>query len=184
MDATGFLNLDDALLVIVDVQGKLARLMDESEAMIRQQQVLIAGCRLLDVPIVWAEQLPEKLGATVPELAEKLAGLDALSKSSFGCCGDDVLMSAIKASGRRQVALCGIEAHVCVWQTAAELIRLGYEVHLVCDAVSARSSFSRDIALRRMSQAGVRLSTVEMILFELMQNAEHPRFREVTALLK
>lgn len=184
MDATRHPTLDNTLLLIVDVQGKLARLMDGSEAMIRQQQILIDACRLLDVPIVWAEQLPDKLGPTVPELSDKLVGLSPRSKSSFGCCGDDALMAAIRDSGKPQVVLCGIEAHVCVWQTAAALIRADYEVHLACDAVSSRSSLNREIAFRRMAQAGVCLSNVEMILFELMQGAGHPRFREVTALLK
>ena len=176
--------LEDSLLLLVDVQGKLARLMHESEAMIRQQGILIEACRLLEVPIIWAEQLPDKLGPTVPELVEKLDGLSPLAKSSFGCCGDAQLMQAIRASGRRQVLLCGIEAHVCVWQTAAALKSEDYAVHLICDAVSSRSAFNRDIALRRMTAAGVSLSNVEMVLFELMQTAEHPRFREVTRLLK
>jgi len=175
---------EDSLLLVVDVQGKLARLMHDSEAMIRQQQILIEACRLLDVPIVWAEQLPDKLGPTVPELVDKLSGLKPLSKASFGCCGDAAIMQAIRTSQRRQILLCGIEAHVCVWQTAAALRRENFIVHLVCDAVSSRSAFNRDIAFRRMAAAGVVLSNVEMLLFELMQTAEHPRFREVTRLLK
>jgi nicotinamidase-related amidase len=120
----------------------------------------------------------------VPELAETLSGLSPLSKSSFGCCGDTGLMEAIRATGRRQVLLCGIEAHVCVWQTAAALRGADYAVHLICDAVSSRSSENREIAFRRMAQAGVCLSNVEMVLFELMGSAGHPRFREVTRLLK
>ncbi|MFW5815221.1 MAG: hydrolase [Wenzhouxiangella sp.] len=174
----------DSLLLVVDVQGKLARLMHESEAMIAQQQILIEACRLLELPVVWAEQLPDKLGPTVPELGDKLSGLEPLAKSSFGCCGDTGLLEAIRASRRRQVILCGIEAHVCVWQTAAALRREDYAVHLVCDAVSSRSSFNREIAFRRMAQAGVSLSNVEMVLFELMGSAGHPRFRDVTRLLK
>jgi isochorismate hydrolase len=184
MDATRHPSTEDALLLVVDVQGKLARLMHESETMIRQQQILIEACRMLEVPVVWAEQLPDKLGPTVPELTDKLAGLAALSKSSFGCCGDAGLMAAIRATGRRQVLLCGIEAHVCVWQTAAALRREDYAVHLVCDAVSSRSAFNCEIAFRRMAQAGVCLGTVEMVLFELMGSAGHPRFREVAHLLK
>lgn len=139
---------------------------------------------MLDLPIVWAEQLPDKLGATVAELTDKLSGLAPLSKSSFGCCGDMQLMAAIQATGRSQVLLTGIEAHVCVWQTAAALLRKGYGVHLVCDAVSSRSSFNREIAFRRMAQAGVSLSNVEMVLFELMGDATHPKFRDVARLLK
>ncbi len=136
------------------------------------------------MPIVWAEQLPEKLGPTVPELIEALDGLTPMTKSSFGCCGDAAMMSAIESSGRRQVLLCGIETHVCVWQTASELRARDFYVHLIADAVSSRSAFNRDIAWRRMEAIGVQLSTVEMVLFELMKDASHPRFRAISQLLK
>jgi nicotinamidase-related amidase len=174
----------DSVLVVVDVQGKLARLMHDSDAMIRAQQTLIRACRALEVPVVWAEQLPDKLGPTVDELAEPLEGLAPCAKSSFGCMGDPALRDVIAGSGRRQVLLCGIEAHVCVWQTAALLLEEGYGVHLVADATSSRSAFNRDIALRRMERAGACLSNVEMVLFEMMVDATHPKFREVTRLLK
>ena len=175
---------DNSILLVVDVQGRLARLMHESEAMIRAQRVLVEACRLLEMPVVWAEQLPDKLGATVDELQEPLAGLTPCAKSSFGCMGDETIRERIAASGRKQVLLCGIETHVCVWQTAAALLRDDYSVHLIADAVSSRSVFNRDIALRRMERAGVHLSNVEMVLFELMVDATHPKFRDVTKLLK
>ena len=183
-DRTERLRSNDSLLLLVDVQGKLARLMHESEAMIRQQAIMIEACRMLEVPVIWAEQLPDKLGPTVPELTEKLEGLEPHAKSSFGCCGDPELMQAIRATGRKQVMLIGIEAHVCVWQTAAALIEQDFQVHLICDGVSSRSVFNRDIAFQRMNAAGVCLSNVEMALFELMENATHPRFRDITRLLK
>jgi nicotinamidase-related amidase len=175
---------ENALLLVVDVQGKLARIMHESESMIRQQGILIEGCKLLDVPVVWAEQLPDKLGPTVPELANRLEGFSPCAKGSFGCWGEDGLRGAIRDSGRDRILLAGIEAHVCVWQTAAALRAENYEVHLIADAVSSRSVFNRDIAFRRMEAAGVHLSCVEMVLFELMKDAGHPRFRDVTRLLK
>lgn len=175
---------DDSILLVVDVQGKLARLMHESEAMIHAQSVLIQACRVLNVPTVWAEQLPDKLGATVDELQEPLAGLSPCAKSSFGCMGDDTIRRRIEATGRKQVLLCGIETHVCVWQTAAALLRDDYSVHLIADATSSRSEFNRDIGFRRMERAGVHLSCVEMVLFELMVDATHPKFRDVTKLLK
>lgn len=175
---------NDSVLVVVDVQGRLARLMHESDAMIRAQATLIRACRLLGIPVVWAEQLPEKLGSTVDELQEPLSGLEPCAKSSFGCMGDETLRERIEAGGRKQVLLCGIETHVCVWQTAAALLRDGYSVHLIADATSSRSAFNRDIAFRRMERAGVQLSNVEMVLFELMVDAGHEKFREVTKLLK
>ena len=175
---------DNSILLVVDVQGRLARLMHESEAMIRAQRVLLEACRLLEMPVVWAEQLPDKLGATVDELQEPLAGLTPCAKSSFGCMGDETIRERIVASGRKQVLLCGIETHVCVWQTAAALLRDDYSVHLIADATSSRTAFNRDIAFRRMERAGVHLSNVEMVLFELMVDATHPKFRDVTKLLK
>jgi len=173
-----------SVLVVVDIQGRLARLMHESEGMIEAQKTLIESCRVLGVPVVWSEQLPDKLGSTVDELQESLDGLAPCAKSSFGCMGDATLREQIESSGRSQVLLCGIETHVCVWQTAAALIRDGYSVHLIADATSSRSAFNRDIGFRRMERVGVHLSNVEMALFELMVDAGHEKFREVTKLLK
>jgi isochorismate hydrolase len=178
------LQLKNALLLIVDVQGKLARIVDQSEAVIKQIGIMIQACRILEVPIVWAEQLPEKLGTTVPELAEKLDGIQPAIKSAFGCCDDDVIDGLIRESRRSQIILCGIEAHVCVWQTAASLISQGYSVHLICDAISSRSPANREIAIQRIAAAGGLLSNAEMALFELMKDAKHPKFRDVSKLLR
>ncbi len=178
------LSLQQSFLLLVDVQGKLARIMHDSEAMITNQRILVEGCRMLDVPVLWAEQLPDKLGPTVPELAEKLEDNTPHAKSSFGCFGDRGLRRAMEALDRTQVIIAGIETHVCVWQSAIRMHENGYHVHVAADAVSSRSSFNRDIGLRRMEQEGIRLSVVEMVLFELMEDAGHPRFRDITGLLK
>ena len=180
----GHLKITESQLIVVDVQGRLARLMHESDAMIGAQRILIEGCRLLNVPVVWAEQLPEKLGPTVDELRPPLDGLTPFEKSSFGCWGDDALRHATQSSGRTQVMLCGIEAHVCVWQTAAALEQNEFEVHVITDACSSRNVYHRDIAYLRMQSNGIHLSNVEMALFELMKDAHHPQFRAVTQLLK
>lgn len=178
------LKVDSALLLVVDVQGKLARLMHESDSLIEQIGILVDGCRMLDVPVIWAEQVPEKLGSTVPELTEKLNGLAPMIKSAFGCCEDTQIAKAIRESRRSQIVLCGIETHVCVWQTAATLLSQGYLVHLVCDAVSSRSSLNRELAIKRIAAAGGAMSNVEMALFELMGNAQHPKFRDIAKLLR
>lgn len=183
-DALCRLTIEDSMLLLVDVQGKLARLVYQSEAMIRQLGILIDACRILQIPIVWAEQLPEKLGGTVPELMAKLGGLSPLVKSSFGCCEDEGIYQKIRSLGRRQVILAGIETHVCVWQTAAVLQGDDFQVHLMTDATSSRSETNREMAFRRMAFSGIQLSSVEMALFELMKDATHPQFREITRLLK
>jgi nicotinamidase-related amidase len=180
------LDINRSQLVVVDVQGRLARLMHESDAMIHAQSILIRACRLLGVPVTSAEQLPEKLGATVDELQEPLAGLSPHGKSSFGCLGDQQLHASILGEhvDREQIILCGIETHVCVWQTAAALLREGRSVHVIADAVSSRSADNKVTGLQRMCDAGAAISNVEMALFELMGDAGHPKFREVTRLLK
>lgn len=178
------LNVESSLLLVVDIQGKLARLMHQPDDLIKQTGILIEACKLLQIPIVWAEQLPEKLGPTVSELAEKLEGLTPYPKASFGCCENTKLAEAIRRSGRFQILLCGIEAHVCVWQTAASLLREGFQVHIVSDAISSRSQFNRDVGLQRIIAAGGQTSCVEMALFELMGSAEHPKFREIAKLVK
>lgn len=178
------LDIEKSLLLVVDVQGKLARMMDQSDSVIAQLSILIEGCRILGLPVVWAEQLPEKLGSTVPELVAKLDGLTPIAKSSFGCCGDVALYQAIQETGRSQILLCGIEAHVCVWQTARILLKDQFLVHLIGDAVSSRSARNREIGVERMVSAGAVLSCTEMALFELMEDANHSKFREIARLLK
>ena len=175
---------DNSVLLLVDVQGKLARLMHESQAMIAQQKLLIEACQVLSVPIVWAEQLPDKLGSTVEELQAVLTDHQPITKSSFGCCQNPELMAAIEKQAPKHIVLAGIEAHVCVWQTAASLVSRGFSVHAIEDAISAREANNKQVGLTRMRLAGVKTSCVEMVLFELMGGATHPQFRTISGLIK
>ena len=178
------LRLDNTMLLLVDVQGKLASMMHDSQAMIARLKVLIQACQILELPVVWAEQVPSKLGPTVQELADQLAGSKPLIKSSFGCGEDPQFLAAIRNCRRQQVLLCGIETHVCVWQTACRLLSEGLQVHLVIDAVSSRSEVNKQIGIQRILAAGGVPSCVEMALFELLETAEHPSFREISKLLR
>lgn len=175
---------NNSVLVLVDVQGKLATLMHEADAMIRQQRLLIQACQCLKVPIVWAEQVPHKLGPTIPALAELLTDQTPIEKVSFGCCEQPDLMAAMAAHKPRHILLAGIETHVCVWQTAASLLAKGFAVHAIEDAISSRHQSNKIVGLTRMQQAGAYLSSVEMVLFELMGDAEHPDFRTISGLIK
>ena len=123
------LDSDNTVAVIVDIQGKLARVMHDSEAMIGAACRLVRGAAALKLPIVWTEQNPDGLGPTVPELAELLPG-EPIPKISFSCCGEPAFVSRLAAIGRSQVLLAGIESHICVYQTAVGLRAMGYEVHL------------------------------------------------------
>ena len=178
------LTTDNSVLVLVDVQGKLAQLMDGKEALIQNLRKLVQGVQVLDLPIVWLEQNPAGLGPTIPELAEWLQGQKPIAKYSFSCCGEEGFMAALGATGRKQVLLAGIEAHVCIYQTAADLVKLGLEVEVVADGVSSRTAANRELALRKMQQLGARLTSVEMALFELLGKAEGPAFKAMLKIVK
>ncbi|MHC4618126.1 MAG: hydrolase [Planctomycetota bacterium] len=184
MSGKGMLGVEKCCLVVVDVQGKLARLMYNKQALFRNIRILIKAAQLLDLPIVWCQQCPEALGATVPEIAELLAGCEPVNKSSFSCCGDEQFRIKLDGLGRRQILLCGIEAHVCIYQTAVDLLRMDYEVSVIADAVSSRTFENSQIGLTRMQAEGVKLSSTEMALFELLGTAEHPRFKDIAKLVK
>lgn len=178
------LNLESTVLVVVDVQGKLATLMHDNQTLFHNLTTMVKGCRLLDTPILWLEQIPEKLGATVPELARELSGFSPVRKSSFSACGEPEFLAALEQTGRKQVLLCGIETHICVYQTAMDLLATGHGVEVVVDAVSSRTLHNKKVALDKMSARGADLTTVEMALFELMKSADAPRFRDVAQLIK
>ena len=127
-----------AVLVIVDVQGKLAQLMSDRETLFANLQCMIRGAQALAVPILWVEQNPAKLGPTIPEVAELLPALAPIAKTSFSCAGNPAFMAELERLGRKQVLVVGIEAHVCVYQTATDLLGAGYTVEVVEDAVASR----------------------------------------------
>lgn len=175
---------DESVLIIVDVQGKLARSMADRETLFDNLQRLIKGAGALGLPVLLAEQIPQKLGPTIPEVADLLPGLEPITKTSFSCAGDPGFMASLEALGRKQLLVAGIEAHVCVYQTAVDLCGTGYAVDVVEDAVASRSAANKAVALRRMSALGVGITCTEMALFELMGSSEHPAFRQIQALIR
>lgn len=178
------LDRSQAVLLVIDVQGKLAEAMFERERLYAELGRLIGGARVLGLPVCCTEQLPEKLGPTVPEIADALEGLERWPKSAFSCCGCEAFMQALAASGRRQVLIGGIETHVCVWQTARDLLARGYQVQVVADAVSSRTAANRQLGLDRLAAAGAVLTGVEMALMELLGDAADPDFKAILKLIK
>lgn len=178
------LEMQNCCLVVVDVQGKLAQLMYEKEKLFSAIQVLIKAAKILNVPIIWCQQCPQSLGPTVPQIAELLAGIEPINKAEFSCCGCEQFKTELAALNRRQVILCGIEAHICIYQTAVDLLRKGYNVSVITDAISSRTAENKQTAIDRMKTEGVNISCVEMALFELLRTAEHPQFKQVAGLIK
>ncbi len=178
------IDIEKCCLVVVDVQGKLAQLMDGKESLFANIEVLIKAAKALEMPILWCQQNPRALGPTVPQLVKLLGGVEPVDKMSFSCCGDTGFIEKLNALKATDVILCGIEAHVCIYQTAMDLLDRDLDVHLIADAVSSRTAANRQIAVRRLTAEGANLSSTEMILFELLKTAEHPEFRELCRLIK
>ena len=174
----------DTALVIVDVQGKLAQIMDEKEALFHHLATMVKGAKVLALPILWVEQLPDKLGPTIPEIADHLAHLHPISKNSFSCYGEPAFVDALAATGCRNVIVMGIEAHICVYQTVRHLLDKGFHVEVIADAVSSRKAHNKVIALEKMQQCGAALTSTEMVLFELQGVAEGERFRHLLSVIK
>jgi hypothetical protein len=178
------LEIQDCCLTVVDVQGKLAQLMADKEALFKNIRILIQAAKILEIPILWCEQVPVALGPTVPEIAELLTGLEPIDKASFSCCGQEQFNAQLNTLGKEQVLLCGIETHVCIYQTAMDLMEGGLDVTILADAVSSRTEQNRRIALTRLAAEGAHVSSTEMTLFELLKTAKHPQFREIAKLVR
>lgn len=178
------LELKQCGLLIVDMQGKLARLMHNSDAVIANIVKLIQASRVLSLPVIALEQYPRGLGETVPELRTLLAPEEILPKTHFGACGAPEFITALADSGRQQWLVCGIESHVCVYQTVSGMLARGLAVEVVSDAVASREATNIPLALAKMQRRGAELTSVEMCLFELMQDCKSDAFKAMLPLLK
>jgi nicotinamidase-related amidase len=177
------LEIQNSCLVVVDVQGKLAQLMHDKEPLFKNVRILIQTAKILNIPILWCQQCPDSLGPTVPEIAE-LLNVEPINKSAFSCCGCEQFNARLNQSCRNQILLCGIETHVCIYQTAVDLLRKGFSVDVIADAVSSRTLDNKQIALDRLAAEGVHISSTEMAVFELLKTAEQPQFKQIARLIK
>jgi len=178
------LNAENAVLVVVDIQGKLASLMHKKEDFYNNVVRMIKAAGVLDIPILWNEQLPDKLGETIPEIKEALSGNSPMIKESFSCCGNDGFVGKLDGTGRKQILLVGMETHICVYQSAIDLLDAGYDVHLIADAVSSRIPENIHIGIHAMHDAGAKISSVEMSLFEMLKVAKGDQFKQIIKIVK
>lgn len=184
------LSAEESLLLVVDVQTKLLSVIPDAARVVWNTGRLARGGQLLGVPRHATEQYPEKLGATQTELVGLLSHSETDSpgpipgKLAFSCCASQPFREQLKAAGRRQIVLAGIETHVCVLQTAIELIGNGYDVFVCVDAVAARASVDHDVSLRRMEAVGVTMVTTESVLFEWCRVAGTDSFKQISALVR
>jgi nicotinamidase-related amidase len=184
MSTHSMLVLENTVLVIIDVQEKLVRAMYEKETLLNNMEKLIRGMQVLGIPIIVSEQNPERLGRTVPEVAELLPDLQPIPKLSFSCCGNERFLRELKDLNRKQVLLAGIETHICVYQTAMDLLDLGYEVQVITECVFSRTLANKNIGLSKMNSAGAVATSTEAVFFELLKVGEGERLKEIQKLVK
>ena len=175
---------DKTIMILIDVQGQLAQLMYKKEKLFKSLAIMVQGMKILDVPIIWMEQIPKNLGPTIEDVAKYMTPEKPIDKFTFSCCGDSRFTDKLKKSGRTQVLLTGIETHICVFQTGFELINQGYEVQVVSDCVASRTKENKKIGIKRILQAGGQITSLEMAFFELMKEAKGDQFKKLVKLIK
>jgi len=192
---------DNTGLIVVDIQGKLARLVHESATLISNCEKLIKGVQILDLPIIWLEQNPDKLGTTVEELScllgsganqqtsalsdkPLLTTIEPITKFTFDAGENAQFMQAVNEAKVDNWLICGIETHICVYQTALNLMTKALSVHLVADCVSSRTLENKNLALNKLNHSGAALTGLEMCLFELVKDCRTPEFKAILSLIK
>lgn len=174
-----------AALAVIDMQEAFRKMIGDYDEYAACIAILVQACNVLGVPVIVTEQYPKGLGRTAAEIAAHLPeGTAPIEKLTFSACGEQEFDTQLRERHAEQVMVCGIEAHICVSQTAHDLLQLGYQVHLLSDAVATRLPRNRDIALEKLARNGALISSVEMALFELCGGAGTPEFKQVQALVK
>ena len=180
------LRREGTLLVVVDMQEPFLRGIHDRERLVGNVRLLAEAAAIMQVPVIPTVQYAARMGGVVPEITQALPGNACvpIDKMCFSCAGTSEFLNAVASSGRRQVLLCGVETHICVSQTALDLVSQGYQVHVAADAVSARSLEKHKLGMERMRDSAVLPCAAEAAVYELMREAGTPEFKAVLALVK
>jgi len=179
------LKADTCQVLLIDMQEKLFPVIHDCNALLGQARFLISSCGILGTPVRFTEHYPKGLGGTIPELLSCMPeGSSRFEKIHFSCWAEPGFNAFFHREGRSQVVLAGIEAHICVYSTAMELLDVGYDVVVAADAVGSRAPEHRDTALETLRQAGAAVLPVESVVYQLLQRAGTPAFKQVLAALK
>jgi nicotinamidase-related amidase len=179
-----FITRNDAVLVIVDIQDRLAVVMKEREKVVNNCLHLIEAARLLGISVVLTEQYPKGLGPTINEIKEALQLYNPIEKITFNCCREPSFLKTLSSSGKKKVILTGMETHVCVLQTCVGLLKEDYDVHVVSDAVCSRTKDNFKAGIDLMRDAGAVITSTETVLFQLLEKAGTDEFRAISKRIK
>ena len=181
------LRREDTLLVVVDMQEPFLRGIHDRERLVANVRLLVQATAILDVPVVATVQYAERMGGVVPEITQAFpdsACCVPLDKTCFSCAGAEGFLEGIALLGRHQILFCGVETHICVSQTALDLVYGGYQVHVAADAVSARSLEKHKLGMERMRDSGVLPCGAEAAVYELLREAGTPEFKAILTLVR
>jgi nicotinamidase-related amidase len=179
------LDKNKTVLVVIDFQEAFRKAIPDFAIVASKISMATRGFQILDVPIIVTEQYPQGLGKTAEEILFTLPPeFEPIEKTAFSSCGADAFIEKIRKLNASQIVLCGVEAHVCVNQTAHDLLDQGFEVHLLTDAVASRYAQDKQAGIAKMQMSGVIPSSMEMSLFELMRDSKHEQFKEIQNLIK
>lgn len=184
MSKTFRLKRNETAAVVIDVQERLFPLIHEHDQLAKNMSVLIQGMKVLDVPFLITQQYTKGLGGTIPQIKDAIGEYHHIEKMAFSCCGDEGFLAELKKLRRKNIILMGIESHVCVLQTALDLIAEGFQPVVIEDCVSSRKPNDKRIAIERMRGAGAIISTMESILFELTEVSGTETFKSIVKLVK
>jgi nicotinamidase-related amidase len=169
---------------MVDVQDKLFPHVENREEVLKNIKLLLKFAKIMNIPVVATEHYPKGLGSTVEEIKALIPDAKPIQKTSFSCCLNDEFVSELEKHGSKQLVIFGIESHICIEQTALDAKAMGYDVHVVIDAVSSRSKLDATMGIEKMRQFGIVLTTAEAVLYEIMESKDVKEFKEVLPLLK
>ncbi len=177
---------EECALVVIDIQEKLLPPIFNKEALVKNSALLVNAAKILNIPVLVTTQYARGLGQTVPEIASLVLDVAPIDKTEFSCFGKDTFCSAVKTlpGHRNTMLLCGMEAHICVMQTALGALEQGYIVHVASDAIGSRSEWNWQVGLERMQNAGAVISSTEMMIYELMRKSGTPQFKELLQFIK
>ena len=175
----------DSLAMVIDFQEKLIPVIDKKEILLHNTEILLKGLNELKVPMVIAQQYTIGLGMTVESLQNVFgASFQYFNKTTFSCCDDGIILEKIKSYQKKNIIICGIEAHICVQQTVIDCLAEGYQVVIVEDCISSRKENDKKIAIQRMIQEGAIVTTYESILFELTRESGNDKFKVISKMIK
>ncbi len=175
---------ENSAVLLVDYQERFIPVLHNSGETIKNIKLLLAGANIYNVPILVSEQVPEKLGKTIGDFSEHLKGAKTFSKKTMSCCGQQEFVQDLKSKNIKKIAICGVEAHVCVLQTSLDLLLNNIQLHLITDAITTRVPHNKEIAIEKIKQAGGIISSVETVLFEMAYEAGSEEFKKLQQIFK